>query len=328
MMRATGYMFIGMSVVFLGLILAGVSCQFSTEPYNKFWSPPRNDDNPKFTPDGRKIIYYHAGYTRYSPPNGFHEQNSEFIGLWIMNSDGSGQRMLLKVASSGFDISNDGAWLIFLDREGNVTKARFDGEYVNLASSQILLNHPTTLDIRWSRDANWIAYGFIQESPVRNRLIYKMRSDGSGKTVISKTLQGIRDAWQINPDWSPDGRFIVFQTYRLDSAGIFVAEMDTSGASYRVLVIGGWEPRYSPDGSKIIYSSIILPEEQVLKIMNRDGSNSIFLTKGGNASWSSDGQRIVFLRYFRSDPEARDNATVWIINSDGTGLRQLTQGPR
>lgn len=328
MRGTTRRVFVRACVVFLGLLLSVASCQFSTEPYNRFWSPPQNDDNPKFTPDGRKIIYYHTGYTRYSPPYGFHEYNSQVSGLWIMNSDGSGQRMLLKGASSGFDISSDGAWLLFLDREGNVTKARFDGESVNLASSQILLNHPTALDIRWSRDANWIAYGFIQETPVRNRLIYKMRSDGSEKTVVSKTLQGIREAWQINPDWSPEGRFILFLTYRLDSAGTFIAEMDTAGGSYRTLSTSGWEPRYSPDGSTIICTSFIPPDDLVLKIMGRDGSNLIVLTKGGNASWSPDGRKIVFLRYFRNDPEARDNATVWIINADGTGLRQLTYGPR
>lgn len=328
-MRGTAQgMFVRAYGMLLGLLLFVASCQFSTEPYNKSWSPPRNDDNPKFTPDGRKIIYYHTGYTRYGPPNGFHGYDSQETGLWIMNSDGSGQRMLLKGASSGFDISSDGAWLLFLDREGNLTKARFDGESVNLATSQILLNHPTALDMRWSRDANWIAYGFIQESPVRNRLIYKMRSDGSEKTVISKTLQGIRDAWQIHPDWSPDGRFILFNASRLDSAGTGIAEMDTAGGSYRTLATSGWEPRYSPDGSTIIYTSFIPPDDIVLKLMSRDGSNPIVLTKGGNASWSSDGQKIVFLRYFRHDPEARHNSTVWVINADGTGLRQLTYGPR
>ena len=60
--------------------------------------------------------------------------------------------------------------------------------------------------------------------------------------------------------------------------------------------------------------------------MGSDGSDLVQLTDGvtdTNARWSPDGQRIVSTRFL--DPnEGGTNFELFVINSDGTGLSQLT----
>jgi Tol biopolymer transport system component len=59
-----------------------------------------------------------------------------------------------------------------------------------------------------------------------------------------------------NPDWSPDGRRIVFSSNWHRGHQIYVVEAE-SGAVERIspLASGGCEPRFSPDGKKVVYVS-------------------------------------------------------------------------
>ena len=58
--------------------------------------------------------------------------------------------------------------------------------------------------------------------------------------------------------------------------------------------------RISPDGARIIYTRRYVNKqldrfESALWIMNADGSENRFLTKGSSPIWSPDGTRIAFL---------------------------------
>src|SRR5205807_8511625 len=52
------------------------------------------------------------------------------------------------------------------------------------------------------------------------------------------------------------------------------------------------DPKFSPDGKQILYTTLRggFPE---LWLMNRDGANARFVTKGGQANWSPSGEAIV-----------------------------------
>ncbi|HQX56191.1 MAG TPA: hypothetical protein PLP07_09700 [Pyrinomonadaceae bacterium] len=90
------------------------------------------------------------------------------------------------------------------------------------------------------------------------------------------------------------------------------------------------DPNYSPDGKFIVYSaSISKGSDEVskgLSIMSADGTKIKSLTPNVNdlfdgfPAFSPDGKRIVFLRGIgKAYPD------VWVINSDGSGLKQLTK---
>lgn len=80
-------------------------------------------------------------------------------------------------------------------------------------------------------------------------------------------------------------------------------------------------PRYSKDGSKIVFVSLRDGHQEVY-IMNSDGSGQTRLTNNaegnGYPAFSPDGSKIVFT-------SNRDgNAEVYIMNSDGSGQTRLT----
>src|ERR1700727_740455 len=75
----------------------------------------------------------------------------------------------------------------------------------------------------------------------------------------------------------------------------------------------------SPDGARIVYTRQQANRledkwDSSLWIMNADGSQNRFLAKGGNARWSPDGQRILYIA------EADGHAQVFVrwIDVDGS----------
>ncbi|MFL5244761.1 MAG: SUMF1/EgtB/PvdO family nonheme iron enzyme [Gemmataceae bacterium] len=55
------------------------------------------------------------------------------------------------------------------------------------------------------------------------------------------------------------------------------------------------DPRFSPDGKRILYTSLRDGFAEVW-LMNRDGSNPKFVTKGSQANWSPDSRSITFIQ--------------------------------
>ena len=80
-------------------------------------------------------------------------------------------------------------------------------------------------------------------------------------------------------------------------------------------------PKFSPDGSRIAFSSYRDGSRQIY-IMNINGSNQkriTFTNDGiGRYEWSPDGSQIAFIR------RSGNNAKIYIMDSDGSNIRQIT----
>jgi hypothetical protein len=159
---------------------------------------------------------------------------------------------------------------------------------------------------------------------------------GGPATAQSAAARLSRAVEYWNPDWSPDGRTIVFEstlggkfaiyTVRPDGTGLTRLTADTSNSE---------QPRWSPDGRRIVFSSDRAGHGD-LYLMNADGSGVTRLTDMGGggyyqASFSPDGNWIAF----QGRPDNRETRDrVFVIASDGSALRQLTdtsygaEGPR
>lgn len=116
-----------------------------------------------------------------------------------------------------------------------------------------------------------------------------------------------------------------------------ICVVNTDGTGLRVLAGGeGCQsyPRWSPDGSKIVYieSKAGYQDPQHVWVMNADGSGKEQLTeieyRNLFPSWSPDGKRIVFT-HLVSYTGVVERDAIYVMNADGSGLRNVTskKGP-
>jgi TolB protein len=97
---------------------------------------------------------------------------------------------------------------------------------------------------------------------------------------------------------------------------IFTAQRDGSGARQLTFEGDNGRPDWSPDGTKIAFSSIRNLNNYV-GVMHADGSHQTMLAQGGNPDWSPDGHKIAFGR----------GGQIWVMNADGAGQTQITRSP-
>jgi TolB protein len=125
--------------------------------------------------------------------------------------------------------------------------------------------------------------------------LYVMNADGSD--VRRLTNSPIR---YINPSWSPDGAYIVFNT-EYDNRDIYVMDVQQAlrGADDSVQRLtyspaDDYDPVWSPDGAHIAFTS------------NRDGNYDIYLMDVQATLQGSDGAVMQRLTYDAGDDESPD----------------------
>ena len=137
-------------------------------------------------------------------------------------------------------------------------------------------------------------------------------ADGSS----SRTLLTFAGS-ELNPEWSPDGRQILFARYDDDRAWF----VDEDGRNaHAVDAIRGLQFRWSPDGQWILYLRLRTggPAEIVVVRPNGRDERVVVPDAVTAASWSPDG-RIAF--------RPTGQWGIWTIRPDGTGRAQLTSEP-
>ena len=189
-------------------------------------------------------------------------------------------------------------------------------------SSSILtgatLSTPTPLSINSSPGGKIVFTCQIFQDANRNQICL-MQADGTGWIRLSNDDQ----ADHMYPSFSPDGESIVFSLTKNGDRQIF--EMDLNGRQQQLtyLPLKAYAPAISPDNRRIVFTGND-GDQQLLWVMNRDGSNPTCLTPtiGGEAfdpTWYPDSRQILFAATVAGDTQ------LYVINTDGSDLRKITQ---
>jgi len=115
---------------------------------------------------------------------------------------------------------------------------------------------------------------------------------------------------------SPDGNFVV---YNNDNDQLFVLDINNSQSIQITDNNGGYcFPQWSPDGTKILYSSL----SGILKVYNCKTKSANTIGKGENASWTND-ENIIFNRTETDNFEYK-GSDIFISSADGSKILNLT----
>lgn len=192
-----------------------------------------------------------------------------------------------------------------------------------LIDSQFGINH-----MDWSPDGQKIVAVVYMDSSFSTWSIHLFNADGSNPVRLTDDA-GVADS---EPAWSPDGTRILFTRVRFVSERQYTSEiwlMNADGSDQKTVVEDGFAAKWSPDGTRIIFSSGKTGNYE-LYTSNPDGTDEQRLTHTDSnesyPSWSPDGAQIVFTSSTGEWNSTESEATyeIFVMNTDGTGLRQLT----
>jgi Tol biopolymer transport system component len=135
------------------------------------------------------------------------------------------------------------------------------------------------------------------------------------------------DEGACQPDWSPDGKRIVFTSpcpgkrSRYRGSSLFILDINENELTQLTDSLeGDFDPAWSPGGDWIAYTSSINGQLQLYKI-NTNDSSVVKLSDGAyndsDPAWSAEGGRLAFIR-------TRGVDQVWLMDFDGSNPVQFT----
>jgi Tol biopolymer transport system component len=197
-----------------------------------------------------------------------------------------------------------------------------DGKLQRLTNNDLWDIYPV-----WSADGTKIAFLTLRD---QNLDIFVMGKDGSNQQKLFDS--GYHDA---DIDWAGD-RIVFTARSRIwimrddGTDAIQVTEPPDAGVWGNAnLPFGDYDPRLSPDGSKIAFERLeddVSPHGNYnIYVIDADGSDEARLTDSGYSqgivSWSHSADKMVFVVAAVGDEGKYD---IYIVNSDGSNIINIT----
>jgi Tol biopolymer transport system component len=288
---------------FLIISLIGFSCvpeagQRNPADYELYISIS-SDKYPSASPDGNLIAYFHQSFEVPEP--------SDYpTGLYVMDSDGTDRRLLLKGQHYDPSWSPDNNWLVFTS-EGVIQVINLKADSIRTYSG---INSVPLFYPNWSPDGQLILFS----SP------YVKGGGGFVCSTDFNDTKQIYDHYTFNAypiKWFSSTEFIGSRYFENNSSEeIFI--VDTALTNPTRLTFNDKsdrDPEGSPSHEYIIWSSNV----RIFR-MNKDGSDQKMLDYGQYPYWTPDSKNIV---YSNANSDVTKEV-IWKIEIDGKNKTQLT----
>ena len=186
-----------------------------------------NFEYPLTSKDGKEI--FAIGVSRRAEVVRYNLRTHEFVPY------------LSGISAEGLAFSPDGQWLAYTSYpDGTLWRSRVDGtERLQLTLPPMKVFMP-----RWSPDGRQIAFNALLPEATWN--IYVISSTGG-----SAERQLPSDQSQLDVDWSPDGKSLIFGTIADPKRSIYILDIRSKRISTLPDSIGFYSPHWSPNGKYI-----------------------------------------------------------------------------
>lgn len=167
-------------------------------------------------------------------------------------------------------------------------------------------------------------------SPDGKKVVFMSDRDGNPELYVLDikkdrlTRLTENEAADLEPSWSPDGKYIAFVSSREGGRDVFVMKADGSEVRKVNQTQGVYaRPSWSGNGKSLVYFSNKEGNWEVYHV-KADGSDEKNLTNDEGSDFygalSPDGKQAVFVSTRVGNRERH----LYVVNTDGTGLKQLT----
>jgi dipeptidyl aminopeptidase/acylaminoacyl peptidase len=270
--------------------------------------------SPQVSPDGSQIIYTRRWTDKV---NDKYESD-----VWIMNSDGSKNRFLVKGSSPAW--SPDGKRILYV-ANGQPSGSQIFVRWMDTSEeTQLTRLERSPSNIEWSPDGHRIAFNMSVPSKPEFAVRMPQRPAGAKWIDAPRVIDRL--------DYRSDG-----VGYRPEGFSHIFVIPDTGGTP-RQLTEGDYNhgaPEWTPDSQKIIFSGVRKPDAEYLRggseiyslslsdgritqLTDRDGPDS-------NPAVSPDGRLIAYTGFDQTD-DTYTVSKLYVMDVDGKNKRAITSG--
>jgi hypothetical protein len=240
-------------------------------------------------------------------------RSSTGIQIYTMNADGSNvQHITTPNDSFGATWSPDSTKLVYSTLVSGVYQIAVmnaDGS----SQTQLTTGANDSYFPGWSPDGTKLLFSCSDGSYIQ---LCVMNADGTGQIQITNTTSGV----PISADWSITNR-IAYGCYDGTHQQICTMNPDGTGNTQITNATSDYEgPKWSADGSRIVFQDQGFLYVYRIGIMNADGSNLQHITTAATdvqyPDWSPDNTKIIYSNFNSGTDTAR---RIYTINIDGSG---------